>query len=239
MFTLKKAPHRCKSGLSGSQSVRLMLGGKFFVAGRNFEPASFLTTTAHLPTALPFPLKAWLLNQLPIETEVDWLIGQPTQPYGLTSYFVYLLPVTRHVRLPIPNTSRTLLQGVAPSRHSKSSSFDSTTSKSVVTTVFKAHIENANSSYVEIKKLVDWIHTLNSSIGLELSGVYQSRSTELINHVPWTICVLLNGLSGFGLICETFGRNKLPGIISHRRHRERLIKSRVTYARQLKLARKK
>lgn len=76
--------------------------------------------------------------------------------------------------------------------------------------VFKVHLDAVDASSVEVSKLMEWIYSLNPNIGLELCGVFQTHSTDLIVHAPWEIWAALNGLSGFHFIYETFGHNRLP-----------------------------
>jgi hypothetical protein len=75
--------------------------------------------------------------------------------------------------------------------------------------IFRVRLGDADSSGDEVSRLVEWIHSLHPSIGLELTGVYRGRSTELIFHAPWALWTTLDGLDGWYLVCETFGRNML------------------------------
>jgi hypothetical protein len=78
--------------------------------------------------------------------------------------------------------------------------------------VFTIYLEDGASSG-NTKRLVDWIHSLNPDVGVELTGVYASRSTVIILDTPWRIWAQLNGYPGFTFVCESFGRNMLPGIV--------------------------
>ena len=93
--------------------------------------------------------------------------------------------------------------------HSRSSSSISATPDSDVMAIFRVRLGDADSSGDQVSRLVEWIHSLHPSIGLELTGVYRGRSTDLIFHAPWALWTMLNGLDGWELICETFGRNRL------------------------------
>lgn len=115
------------------------------------------------------------------------------------------------IRLPI---SRTRPQAGTSSSgrshgHSRSSSSISATPDSDVAAVFRVRLGDADSSGDEVFRLVEWIHSLHPSIGLELTGVYRGRSTNLIFHAPWALWTVLSGLDGWELVCETFGRNRL------------------------------
>lgn len=129
-----------------------------------------------------------------------------SQPERLPEYSLKLGHIG--IRLSIPDTSRTRSPGSA-SRHSKSSSSGSAVSASPLMAVFKVHLEGTTSSSVEVQKFVDWIYSLDPNIGLELNGVFKTRSIDLIFHAPWHIWASLNGLSGFDLVCETYRRNRL------------------------------
>ncbi|KAI9861217.1 MAG: hypothetical protein M1813_005390 [Trichoglossum hirsutum] len=79
-----------------------------------------------------------------------------------------------------------------------------------LTAVFSVHLDNISPSSEEIRKLVKWLHALNSSIGLELTGIHRSRSTVLVIVAPWRVWAQLKGLPGLELVCESFGQNLLP-----------------------------
>ena len=51
-------------------------------------------------------------------------------------------------------------------------------------------------------------------MGLEITGVYQTRSTMIIFHTAWSLWAQLAGLPGFSLICEATGRNRISEINS-------------------------
>ncbi|KAI9766247.1 MAG: hypothetical protein M1840_006661 [Geoglossum simile] len=80
--------------------------------------------------------------------------------------------------------------------------------------LFSVRIGDADASSEEVRKLVEWVHSLDPSIGLEVTNVYPSYPTVIIFYSPWSLWAQLNGLPGFSLICEALGRDKLQGIIS-------------------------
>lgn len=139
----------------------------------------------------------------------------------------YCLRVGRvGVRIPIPSTAKVPphLRVEAPSgsssmHHRKltssesSAGYEAPTPQAVIA-IFKVHLDNTNAASPEVVKLVQWIHSLNPNIGLILSGVYMSRSTELIFMAPWYLWAQLCQHRGFSLVCETFGSDRLPAILS-------------------------
>lgn len=143
-----------------------------------------------------------------------------SQPERLPEYALKLGGTS--VRLSI---SKIKSQGVVPSSgkshgHFKSSSSGSSDAENPMA-IFKIHLGQADSSSDEVIKLVEWIHTLHPTIGLELTGVFRGRSTELIFHAPWILWKMLDGLHCFDLVCETFGRNKLSEIPSQKKIQSR------------------
>lgn len=151
-------------------------------------------------------------------TEIIASLRKVSSPERLPEYF--LRRGTVGIRLAIPDKSRTsvprpMLSSGSGSGHMWSSSSSGTApSASSLVAIFKIHVENANSMSPEIGKLVERIHTLHPSIGLELNGVFQGHSTEIFLLAPWSTWAILNGLSGFQLLCETRGRNRLEAILS-------------------------
>lgn len=94
--------------------------------------------------------------------------------------------------------------------HSRSSSSISATPDNDVMAIFTVRSNNADISDDEVSRLVEWIHSLHPSIGLELTGIYRGRSTDSIFfHAPWALWTMLDGLDDWQLICEPFGRNRL------------------------------
>ena len=98
--------------------------------------------------------------------------------------------------------------------HSQSSSSDSAPPPPGLMAVFKIHIDTLDSKSPEIGKLVQWIHKLDPSIGLELNGVFEGRSTEIFVLAPWSTWAVLRGLRGFELLCETRSGNRQQAILS-------------------------
>lgn len=81
--------------------------------------------------------------------------------------------------------------------------------------IFRVHLNNVNPAGLEAEQLLDWVRSLSKNLGVELMGVYKSRSTVLLFHAPWSVWANLNGLSGFSFVCEILSRN-LPGEIGRR-----------------------
>ena len=80
--------------------------------------------------------------------------------------------------------------------------------------VFKIHIDTLDSKSQEFGKLVQWIHKLDPSIGLEFNGVFEGRSTEIFVLAPWSTWAVLRGLPAFELLCETRSGNRQQAILS-------------------------
>lgn len=83
-----------------------------------------------------------------------------------------------------------------------------------VMAIFKVHLEGTNAESPEVLKLVQWLHSLNPNIGLQLNGVYMARSTAILFMAPWYLWAQLRERRGFSLVCETFGSNMLPAMLS-------------------------
>jgi hypothetical protein len=127
------------------------------------------------------------------------------------------------IRVPILGEAA-LSAGVVSERRKVSLSESSTFSPSPPTpeyaAVFTVHLSDTNPESVETKKLVNWIHSLDKSIGLEITGVYKARSTAILFHAPWHLWAQLSAVPGCSLVCETFGRNRLPELLSHPEHQQ-------------------
>ncbi|MCJ1397564.1 hypothetical protein MMC11_000758 [Xylographa trunciseda] len=100
-----------------------------------------------------------------------------------------------------------------------SSSSDSIGATSVmsipdVRAIFKVHLSSPEAASGEVQKIVEWIHQLNPAIGLEISGLYSTRSTCLILEAPWHIWALLQNSTNLDLVCETFEKNQLPDALA-------------------------
>jgi hypothetical protein len=80
--------------------------------------------------------------------------------------------------------------------------------------LFSVHIDDTDASSEGVRKLVEWVHSLDPSIGLEVTNVYQSHSTVIISYSPWSLWAQLNGLPEFSQICEAFGQGKPHEITS-------------------------
>ena len=79
--------------------------------------------------------------------------------------------------------------------------------------IFSVHIDSVDVEDGEHRSLVHWVSTLDPLLGLELLGVYRSRSTVIVFHSPWRIWAVLAGRPGYQLVCETFGRNRLADLL--------------------------
>lgn len=101
------------------------------------------------------------------------------------------------IRIPTPTQAKLppRLRPVVPSENasqhhhrvaSSEPSFGSTlTIPSKVMAIFEVQLEGTNAESPKVLKLVQWLHSLNPNVGLQLSGVYMSRSTEIIFVAPW------------------------------------------------------
>jgi hypothetical protein len=120
---------------------------------------------------------------------------------GLLPIRVPRLPISQDPTLP-PHRRRL-------NTSSSEGSSSATPLRSVHSAIFKVHLEGINATSPEIMKLVDWIHKLDPSLGIELEGVYQTRSTVIVIRAPWPVWSVLQNLEGFELICESPGGNLL------------------------------
>ena len=80
--------------------------------------------------------------------------------------------------------------------------------------IFKVHLSDTDPDSAETAELVQWIYSLNPKIGLELIGVFLSRSTEIFLSAPWHVWALLSHRPGFQLMCETLSPDLVPKILS-------------------------
>jgi hypothetical protein len=163
-------------------------------------------------------------------TEIIASLRKVSSPERLPEYF--LRRGTVGIRLAILEKSRISVPRPMPSSGSGSghmrspSSSGTAPSASGLVAIFKIHVENFDSTSLEVAKLVEWIYNLHPSIGLELNGVFQGHSTEIFLLAPWSTWAVLNGLSGFQLLCEIRGQNRLQEILSqaaqtHESHKPR------------------
>ena len=110
---------------------------------------------------------------------------------------------------------RTRSQATTPSSgrshgHSRSSSSLSATADSDAMVIFRVRSSDADSSSEEVSQLVEWINSLPSQHRFR-SDWSVPRSINKLNFstTPWALWTMLDGLDGWELVCETFGRNRL------------------------------
>lgn len=89
------------------------------------------------------------------------------------------------------------------------------------TAVFTVHLQSTDPVSIETRRLVDWVHSLHPSVGLELTGLYKADSTVFLFHAPWYVWAQLNGLQGVSLVCEAHGWNRLPQVVSQLQSQQR------------------
>lgn len=131
--------------------------------------------------------------------------------------------------IPVPHHQRTLSQHQrrqaalsTPASSSVLSSIISPTHGSLqpsaptpgLSAVFQVHLKVVDPTGPEAQKLLDWLFSLGAELGIELMGVYKTKSTTMLFHVPWVLWAHLDGLSGFELVCEPTGRNMLGTLMS-------------------------
>lgn len=80
--------------------------------------------------------------------------------------------------------------------------------------VFQVHLQAVDPTGPEAQNFLDWLFSLSAELGIELMGVYETKSTTLLFHVPWVLWAHLDGLSGFELVCEPTGKNLLGTLLS-------------------------
>ena len=80
--------------------------------------------------------------------------------------------------------------------------------------VFQVHLKSVNPRGPEAQKLLDWVFQSSTELGIELIGVYQTKSMTLIFESSWVLWAHLNGFSGFELVCEPVGGNLLKQMMS-------------------------
>jgi len=74
--------------------------------------------------------------------------------------------------------------------------------------VFALHLAD-NLTDDGIKRLVNWITTLDPTVGLTVDGVYQTNSVGIVISGPYSVFSKLSGLPGVALIFEGTGGNLL------------------------------
>lgn len=91
---------------------------------------------------------------------------------------------------------------------------------SQATAIFKVHLKETHPDGPEIIKLIEFLHSLDTDLSLELNAVYEcaSSSTILILKAPWRVWAELKGLRNFSLVADTVGSNKLSGLLSRMPH---------------------
>lgn len=101
-----------------------------------------------------------------------------------------------------------------PRAHSKeqSSSYQGSSSNPIANhheqfrVIFTVHLpHHPDENYV--RQLTDWIDSLDTDIGLELSGVYLSNSTVLTLECQKTTWHALEGTHGFKHVADVYGKN--------------------------------
>ncbi|KAI9673864.1 MAG: hypothetical protein M1817_002070 [Caeruleum heppii] len=79
--------------------------------------------------------------------------------------------------------------------------------------VFTIHLPSATVGSQELEKFLEWLQSLDSSIGLELTGVYEARSVKLMLEADWHIWAKLAGHQNLSLVCDVFGQNRLKDFL--------------------------
>lgn len=127
----------------------------------------------------------------------------------------YCLPVGGvGVRIPKPTDKTRIPSNLRTFAPSESASMHHQPLPPAVTAIFKVHLDNTDLDSPEVLKLVQWVHCLDLNIGLQLSGAYKPRPTEMALTAPWYLRAQFSQRQGFSLVCETFGSNKLPEMLS-------------------------
>lgn len=126
--------------------------------------------------------------------EVTEELRRTTQPQRMPQYRLQLgrigirIPTPDRARLP-PHLRLAGPGGSSSHHHQRLTSSESSIGPTMtipprVTALFKVHLEGANVESPEVLKLVQWLHGLNPNIGLQMSGLYMARSTEIIFIAP-------------------------------------------------------
>lgn len=101
-----------------------------------------------------------------------------------------------------------------PRKHSKeqSSSSQGSSSKTIANqheqhrVIFTVHLPH-HPDEIDVRKVTEWIDSLDTNIGLELSGVYRSNSTVLTLECQKTTWYALEGTDGFKHVADVYGKN--------------------------------
>jgi hypothetical protein len=150
--------------------------------------------------------------------EIIGELRRESRPERLPEYELHVGRVG--IRVPIlgqsglPPHLRAITGGLGHRQSASGSSASEATAPETpqLTAMFSVHIDGVDASSGEIQKLVEWIHSLHPMAGLEVTAVFQTRSTVIIFHTPWHVWAQMSWLRGAALICEPFGRNRLPGL---------------------------
>ncbi|MCJ1396843.1 hypothetical protein MMC11_000033 [Xylographa trunciseda] len=119
------------------------------------------------------------------------------------------------IRIPIRKSQPTIPPHL---RHQQSSSSLGSGVRTIQPTlymraIFTVHLNSEIPNSAEIRQLLEWIQTLDTSIGLDLTGVYHTESTTLMFEAPFGLWQRLKGIRNFARVCETQGGNLLQDMI--------------------------
>ena len=131
------------------------------------------------------------------------------------------MKVGRHgVTIPLPSPPHML----AMSRQDRQSSPAALTSPMSTTTisslplitkaVFTVHLQHDDPKGRDAQELVHWIHSLDPSLGLEVTGIWQTDSSVYLFETPWHVWAELNGMRGVSLVCVATGKNMLSEFLA-------------------------
>jgi hypothetical protein len=117
----------------------------------------------------------------------------------------------RQAALSAPAASSSVLPSITSPSHGSLQPF---ATPSGLSAVFQVHLNAVDPTGPEAQKLLDWLLSLGEELGIKLMGVYKTKSTTMLFHVPWVLWAHLDGLSGFELVCEPTGRNLLGPLMN-------------------------
>ncbi|MCJ1346354.1 hypothetical protein MMC31_004570, partial [Peltigera leucophlebia] len=123
-----------------------------------------------------------------------------------------LLTLTTPVRVHLLPPSSVLAP--QPKKHMKEQSSSSQSSSSKMASsdpeelriVFTLHLPH-DPEENDVRRVTEWIDSLDSKVGLELSGVYRANSTILILECHKSTWYSLEGKEGFKYVAEVYGNN--------------------------------
>ena len=72
--------------------------------------------------------------------------------------------------------------------------------------IFTVHLPH-NPDETDVRKITEWVDSLDTNVGLELSGVYRANSTVLMLECPKTTWYALEGTDGFKHVADVYGKN--------------------------------